>query len=492
MAVSSPTFAAPEAVRTAVPATARSRPVVSSGGASSALAPSVTLPLRFVITGVLALLAGLVLLAARPDILAAYHYNQYVVAATHLFVLGFVCTIVMGAMYQLVPVALETRLHSERTAKWQFAFHVIGVAGMVWMFWRWDLKQVGHFGSVVAMGVGLFAYNIGRTLWCVPRWNVVATGIASALFWLVCAVTAGLVVTAAKCTYDSVATLSPVNPLWAALKALQGTANFVNRFDALGVMHAHAHLGVVGFFVMMIVSVSYKLVPMFLLSDLQNERRARLGLWLLNAAVLGLFFTIALRSAWKLAFALLGAAAVTLYLVEMRAILRARRRRLIDWGLRHFVMALWLLGGATVLGVVLATSWLPVTERTVQLETVYAWLGIVGVVTFTILGFLYKIVPFIVWHHNYSHHVGRHKVPSLADLYSEPLQIAGFWLFLGGFALAAAGAGLMKEGWARAGVLVLLASLAVFGINLAGMLRHFFRPRLAPLVPAAKPVLSKP
>jgi hypothetical protein len=361
---------------------------------------------------------------------------------------------------------------------------------MVWMFWRWDLKQVGHFGSAVGLGVGLFAYNLARTLWRVPRWNVVATGIASALCWLVCAVTAGLVVTAAKCTYDSVQTLSPVNPLWAPLKALQGTANFVHRFDAIGVMHAHAHLGVVGFFVMMIIAVSYKLVPMFLLSDLQNERRARLGIWLLNTAVLGLFVTIALRSPLKMGFALLAAAAVGVYLVEMRAILRARKRRVLDWGLRHFVTALGLLAIATALGVALASPWLPVTERTVQLETVYAWLGVVGVVTFTILGFLYKIVPFIVWQYSYSRHVGRHQVPALADLYSERLQVAGFWSFLAGLFLTTAGAGGLHAGLVRAGVVVLLASLALFAINLAAMLRHVFRPRLVPLARAAKPAVS--
>ena len=108
------------------------------------------------VTGLVALLVGVIWLVARPDLLATYHYNQYVIAATHLFVLGWICSIVMGAMYQLVPVALETKLYSERLAKWQFAFHLIGFVGMVWMFNVWNMKQVGHFGSVMAVGVGLF------------------------------------------------------------------------------------------------------------------------------------------------------------------------------------------------------------------------------------------------------------------------------------------------------------------------------------------------
>ena len=92
------------------------------------------MPLRFMLTGLVALFFAAGWIIAKPALLASYHYNQYVIAATHLVVLGFICTVVMGAMYQLVPVALETKLYSERLAKWQFVIHVVGFIGMVWMF----------------------------------------------------------------------------------------------------------------------------------------------------------------------------------------------------------------------------------------------------------------------------------------------------------------------------------------------------------------------
>src|SRR5262249_41063013 len=112
-------------------------------------AASIKLPLVFVLAGSLALLTGIAWLVADPSILAAYHYNQRVIAVTHLFVLGWICSIVMGAMYQLVPVALETKLHSEKLAWCQFVLHLVGFIGMVWMFWAWDLKHVGYFGSIL-------------------------------------------------------------------------------------------------------------------------------------------------------------------------------------------------------------------------------------------------------------------------------------------------------------------------------------------------------
>ncbi len=145
------------AVSSPISAATKSRPAEATLPLG-ANAPSVALPLSFILTGLAAFSLGVVWLVANPDILATYHYNQNVIAATHLFVLGWICSIVMGAMYQLVPVALETRLYSERLARWQYVVHLIGFVGMVWMFRAWNMKQVGHFGSVFTVSIGMFVF----------------------------------------------------------------------------------------------------------------------------------------------------------------------------------------------------------------------------------------------------------------------------------------------------------------------------------------------
>lgn len=453
MAVLSPTSVVHDAGR--VTASAVPRP-----SAAHPNAPSVALPLAFVLTGVVALLVGVGWLTARPDILATYHYNQYVLAVTHLFTLGFVSSIIMGAMYQLVPVALETKLHSERLARWHLAAHLPGVIGMVWMFWVWNLKQVGHFGSLVALGIGLFVFNMARTLRRVPRWNVVATGIASAVVWLTLTGLAGLYVAAAKCW-----TFSPFSPL--------------------PQMHAHAHLGGVGFFVLMIVAVSYKLVPMFSLSEVQSVRRAGWSIGLLNAGLAGLFVTILLDSAWKLLFAAVIVAALGLYGLELRAILRARKRRPLDWALRYFLTAVSLLAPLSGLALVLCWPGLPATAFTAQLENVYGLGALLGVVTLAILGMLYKIVPFLVWFARYSQEIGRSRVPALADLYSPALQRVGYWTYLAGLAAVTVATALGHEAAVRYSCAVLTAGVVVFVLNVGLILRHLARPTLEPFVPPA-------
>jgi hypothetical protein len=475
-------------ISAAVRPEAKSEKAATSVAGPNAHAPSILLPLRFMVTGILALFTGVLLLVLRPDILATYHYNQYVIATTHLFVLGWISTIVMGAMYQLVPVALETRLYSERLARWQFLCHFVGFSGMVWMFWTWNLKQVGHFGSVLAVGVALFAYNIGRTLARVPRWNVVATAVASALGWLALAVTAGLLVVIGKCDYDLDSALGAASPVGMLLRALSATAGLVHKFDAISTMHAHAHLGAVGVFITLIVGISYKLVPMFTLSEIQNRRRAAASLWLLNLGLAGAFVTILLRSSWKPVFALMVLAGLLCYGFELVAILRARKRRPLDWGMKYFLTALGLLVPLACLAAVLSWPSLPLTALSGQLENLYGFLAFAGVVSFAIIGMLYKILPFLAWYASYSKHIGRYKVPSLADLYSPRLQNAGYWTYLAGLGLTGIG---ILPGAAlpiRCGCGLLLVSLLLLALNVGLVLSHLLRPKLEPLT--LKPTLK--
>lgn len=446
---------------------------------------SIKLPLAFLVSGLLSLILGVAWLVGDPTILATYHYNQYVIAVTHLFVLGWLCSVVMGAMYQLVPVALETKLHSEKLAWWQLAFHLIGVIGMVWMFWVWNMKQVGHFGCVLATGVGLFVYNIARTLRRVPKWNVTASAITAAITWLSLTIFAGLCIAAAKCTYSAdLEGAAPVTGSFAGFVAgLRSVALFMRHFDAINAMHAHAHLGAVGCFTMLIVGVSYKLIPMFTLSEIQSRGRAGLSVILLNVALAGSFITILLRNPLKFAFALLGLIALSIYAWELCAILRARKRRDLDWGIKYFLTAAALLLLVSVLSAILSWPSLPLTPFTGQLENVYGFLGLLGSISFAVIGMLYKIAPFLVWFGRYSTQIGLRKVPALADMYSSRLQAAGYWSFLAGLGVTIPGILVSSETLTRIGCILLACAIGSLAVNVALILSHLVRP-LAHSLPA--------
>jgi hypothetical protein len=448
--------------------------------------PSAALPLQFILTGLLALAGGVGWLVAEPKLLTEYHYNPRIIALTHLIVLGWLCSAVMGAMYQLVPVALETELYSKRLARWQFVFHFAGFAGMVWAFRVWNMKQVGQFGSLMAVGVGLFVFNIARTLLRAPKRNVIATAIASALGWFSVTVLAGLSIAVGKCAYESLDQTAPVSAVGGVLGGLQAVGGFMSHCNILSAMHAHAHLGVIGLFTMLIVGVSYKLVPMFTLSEVQSARRAMASVLLLNVGLVGAVISILLGSPWKFLFAIVIIVGLGVYGWEIAAIVRARKRAALDWGVKGFLSAVGLLAPLSLLAAVLAWPGLPSNVFTGQLENLYGFLGLFGFVTLAILGMLHKIIPFLVWLNTYSWRVGRIQVPALADLYSARLQGASYWLWLSGLAAAGAGILFQHEPAVRLGAVALGASLTLSAANLVRVLSHLVHPVLKPFPTRAK------
>lgn len=453
----------------------------TSSGPATANAPFVGVPLGFILIGLCSLAGVTALLILKPSILAAYHYNQYVVAATHLAVLGWIASVIFGALYQLVPVVLETKLYSERLAWVHLLAHGVGVVGMVWCFWHWNLKLVGHWGSVFAVGVVVFLFNIGRTILRSRKWNLVSAGLITALTWLGLTVLVGLALAAAKCSYESVETLSPTSVLGAMINGLQSTALYILRFDQMSIMHAHAHLGVLGFFLLLLITISFKLLPMFLLSDIQNARRAGWVIGLLNVGLMGLVITLTLRSPLKLGFAAVIFTALVLYGFELRAIFRARKRLKLDWPMKTFLVGLMFIVPLLVLAPVLSWPGLPLNVFTGQLENLYGFLALVGLLTTAILGMLFKILPFLVWYGTYSLHIGKSQVPSLGQMYSEKLVWVSGAVYGIGLGVIMTGILMASETMVRGGAVILAIAVGMHCLNVLFILNHQVRPRLQPM-----------
>ena len=189
--------------------------------------------------------------------------------------------------------------------------------------------------------------------------------------------------------------------------------SLVQGFDPIGTMHAHAHSGVIGVFLCLVIGVSARLLPMFTLSKIQNSRRAIASFLLVTLGLMAAVISIMLQSPFKILAATLLVAGLVCYGLEVRAILRGRSRHHLDWGVHYFLTALALLVPLGGLGLYLTRPGLPATARNGQIENVYGFLALAGFVSLAIIGMLYKIIPFNVWHARYSSMIGQAKLPSL-------------------------------------------------------------------------------
>lgn len=406
------------------------------------------------------LVIGTALLAAHPDLLALPHAAPWVVALTHTWVLGMFASVACGAVYQLAPVALGTTLWSERRGWWHLALHAAGVPAMVAGFWRWDFRWVGAGGIAVALGIGLFADNTWRTVRRSGRRDPVAWSLALAAGWLLCTALAGLALAA--------------NRVWWFIPA-----------DPIALLRVHAHLGLVGFFVTLLQGVTFRLVPMFTLGEMRDERPVKAGLWLSQLGLLGLAPALAFHAGPATA-----AAAIVIALgfatsaFGLMRTLGTRKKRALDPGVRAFLRGLAGLGAAAVAGVVLALSAADAAPGGFGPMT-YALLGLAGGLLPAITGMMCKIVPFLTWMRAYGPRVGRGPTPAAASLTHRGIERWG--LGLQGVAIVPllAGAWLVSTPLLAAGAWVLAAGNALFVADMLGVLRHLWWPETGPVAAPA-------
>jgi hypothetical protein len=405
------------------------------------------------------LAAAAVMLLVRPDLIGLPHLHPYVVALTHAWVLGFFVTIACGAVYQLAPVALGTTLWNERHGWWHFGLHAVGVPGMVYAFWQWDLTLLGHVGFAVGLGLTLFCVNTWKTVRLSGRRGTVAWSLLLSAGWLLLTVVLGLLLAA--------------NRFWHFLP-----------LDPLALLRAHAHVGLVGFFLSLLQGVGFQLVPMFTLAEVRDWRLASVGLWATQAGLL----VLAPALAWSLAgLALVGALAIAGGLgctaVGLKRVLATRKKRVFDPGVTAFLRGGVGVAAAAVAGLLLVAPGTPWGSAPGGYSAmVYAVLGVAGGLLPCIAGMLCKIVPFLTWMRAYGPLVGRRPTPPAGALTHPRLERWGLGLQQAAVAPLLIGAWTLQETWLRAGAWILAAGVGLFLADMFVVLRHL---RLASAAGAA-------
>jgi hypothetical protein len=344
--------------------------------------------------------------------LSGHYYHPRLLALTHVLALGWITLAIFGATYQLVPVVIEQPLWSDRVARWQLPGVVAGIVGMVGHFWlgRWD----GLRWAAALAGAGALTHvaNVALSLRGVARWTFTARSLVLALAGLALTVAFGL-----------------------TLAATHGRPVFPGGL--LSAAHAHFHLALLGWIAPMILGVSARIYPMFLVAAEPGAVSARtqvggLGLGV-PAIVAGLLLD---RSALIVAGAIAVAGALTVHVVWVGRLVRQRRRLKLDWGLRFVLTGTACLVPATALGLALALG----IETGPRAALAYAVLALGGWVSLTITGMMLKIVPFLVWYRVYAPQAGRQPVPTLAQLAWPTAERLAYGGLTGGVLLLAGAA----------------------------------------------------
>ncbi len=403
--------------------------------------PGVVVPHYVAATGGF-LILGILLILFRQDLLGHY-FHPHLFALTHLAVLGWMTMLIIGALYQLVPVILNTPLYSEPLAKWTFWVFLVGILGLsisfgAGLFNLW----IPIFATITYAGILLFSYNIIKSINGASTLNSSAQFVIAAIFWLFLTATFGL------------------------MMAFNLSTNYLGSQNA-AFLKVHIHLGLIGWFLQLVVGVSTTLLPMFFVSHAQTDKKLKIAFYLLNLGLVVLslnWLTISARILLTVSWLLIigGLGFYVSYVYESYQ----KRVRKLDIGMKVSVLAF------PALILPLALSIYVIFSGSGRLDILYVFAAITVFFFPMILGQTYKTLPFIIWLDRYQKFVGKQKVPMPGDLFSEKIARLHMWTYGAGLALILVGIGLRQKTILLTGGLFFLATAILYAANIIKMVRH--------------------
>ncbi|HEX6574671.1 MAG TPA: hypothetical protein VF042_06830, partial [Gemmatimonadaceae bacterium] len=374
-----------------------------------------------------------------PDIALGAYASPHVAGVTHLITLGWISVTIFGALCQLLPVALGSPLRWMGGARLTLLTFAPG-AGIFALGIATGITALNPVGLLLlTTGIVTAAINVGASLHRSKQRDVTWAAIALAMSFLVSTLILGAIL----------------------LHNLHSGFIADARFRVLG---THLHIALVGWALMMIVGVSHRLLPMFLLSHGADTSWTRRSIVMLSMGLVflvsGLLGKVA-SAAWV--GAILLEVGVACFYWQVRCFYRSRVKKKTDIGLMFVTGALISLGASAILGPVLLAKG-PTHGR---LATAYIALGLLGGITMYVVGLYYKIVPLLAWTTRYGSRMGKEKLPAVTDMYSARVA----WLQLGSMFLAVtllfAGIAAASPHVARCGAVLFLGGVLLFAGQIA-------------------------
>lgn len=350
---------------------------------------------------------GLLMLSGRS--FQGHHFQPDILAITHAMALGWGTMMILGASYQLIPVLIEGELQGRLLAKFSFWLAALGIPFLVYGFHAFHLGWVSQVGGIaVNLAVILYVINIGWSVAKSKTENIHAIFVLTASCWLLITTLLGLLL-----LFNFTIDLLP--------------------HDSLHYLSTHAHTGIVGWFLLLILGVGSRLIPMFLISKYTNPSLLWGTYVLVNLGLL-LFMTMELNPGFPKSYlwpVLLvgGGLLLFFYLIIKSYQQRIRKRVDNQMKLSLTAVALFTLPVIVLLLVMSGTDTVLPQEWTLA----YGFCIFFGWLSAMILGMTFKTLPFIVWSKVYQHKSGKHKRPDPKDLFNHKVFKLSMWLYGLGF-----------------------------------------------------------
>ncbi len=374
----------------------------------NAPSPSVVLP-HYAIGVIFFIIASIMMFFTSSDIANSF-IGPKVLSIAHVVILGWITIIIFGALYQLIPVVMEVKLYSEFLAHFSLYTLVPGIILLVYSFWNTYIgttlyMQIG--GTLIFVSIISFLINTFMSALKTEQKTIENTFIVTSAIWLSLTVTLGIAIT------------------------MNVALNFIPR-SSLELLRIHVQIGIVGWFMMLVIGVASTLLPMFFIAHKLNRTFLKLSFYFTNIGLVALTVALYLDiNIWtKVIAGLILLIGIALFVRYNYDAYKKRLRRKLDIGMKLSVFAFVLLFLSIIFGILSLLNLEVLSDYNTRINTAYGVSLLLGFLTSLILGQMYKTLPFIVWLKFYSDKVGKFKIPMPAHIYSEKVADWHYYSFL--------------------------------------------------------------
>jgi hypothetical protein len=403
---------------------------------------NIKLPFSFILFSIIAIVVSQTLFLVNGDALLNGTFRIPAIwSAAHLFILGWALMIAMGAMYQLVPVAFLTSIWNEKFGFVQFAVTAVGITAFAVTLYI-SPQHALIPGIMMLAGILMFLFQMGMTLRKQAKPNILTLFVGTALICLLLTILIGITLVVSMKT---------------------GFAKEIYQ----SIFKSHLLLGTAGWFTLLIFGFSYKMAPMF---SLAHGYSMKLAKYVYGVYVSGLLFVlISLFNHHPLFFKggfLLLFIGFSFFVWHIAAIIKKRIKKKLD---RPFSFALLsiLFGEIIHLLAFIAVMLNQFSTYVGPLMVSYLMLWI----AFSIIGYLYKIVPFLWWTYKYSNVIGKADVPTMKDMINEKLALPLFIGFTLGVLGVATGIVMKAPIFFYTGQCLIIAASLTFGMAIIAVMK---------------------
>ncbi|PJA08431.1 MAG: hypothetical protein COX70_03680 [Flavobacteriales bacterium CG_4_10_14_0_2_um_filter_32_8] len=378
-----------------------------------------------------------------------HFFNPILLSITHLLALGWITMVIFGALYQLIPVIMEVKLFSEKLAFSSFFLLGFGAILLAISFWFFSFGTLMFIaGSIIVIAVVLFVLNVLVTAYQSTKKSIERTFIVTAVIWLLFTVLAGLTL------------------------AINFTHTFLKP-SHLELLKLHAHAGLAGWMIQLIIGVSSRLLPMFMVAHNLTTIKLTFAYYLINLGLIIGIVSLYLQVNYVVTISvILVVVGIFGYLSYLYEAYQKRVKKQLDIGMKQSALSFVVFVIPLAAIIILALNFEILQRITLPLSVAYGSAIFIGFFTSLIMGQTYKTLPFIIWLKVYRGKIGKVKMPLPKELYHEKIAIAQVWIFALGFILFLLGILTTINFLVSISGIVLFLSVALYNFNIVKIIFH--------------------